>query len=128
MVYLVDIKSYGVLAEVCRLTANAALQRGDAAHVATSDNRELIERWIDEGKRFVEKALGRYSKGNMKYSMPYEWPNRSEEVNGMAELFLVNYALAKWFELWAEGPRYVEAANVALESIRGILNRREKPI
>ena len=73
-VYLWGMKQYrintgNVAEEVYRLTANAAVQRGDAQAVATKDNEDLINVFIEDGKKLLEKALGRYSTGNLGYSM-----------------------------------------------------------
>ena len=131
--YLWDMKQYmittdDIATEVYRLTANAAVQRGDAQAVATEDNEDLINIFIEDGKKLLEKALGRYSTGELGYSMPENWKDRSEDINGHAYVFLKNYALAKWYELNGTGERFVNAANEALECIVLILNKREKPI
>lgn len=131
--YLWDMKQYtittdDIATEVYRLTANAAVQRGDAQAVATEDNEDLINVFIEDGKKLLEKALGRYSTGNLGYSMPESWEDRREDINGHAYVFLKNYALAKWYELNGTGERFVNAANEALECIVLILNKREKPI
>lgn len=117
-----------IATEVYRLTANAAVQRGDAQAVATKDNEDLINVFIEDGKKLLEKALGRYSTGNLGYSMPENWNDRSEDINGHADTFLKNYVLSKWYELNGTGERFVNAANEALECIVAILNKREKPI
>ena len=113
---------------VYRLTANAAVQRGDAQAVATEDNGDLINVFIEDGKKLLEKALGRYSTGDLGYSMPENWKDRSEDINGHADTFLKNYVLAKWYELNGTGERYIAMANEALECIVSILEKRTKPL
>lgn len=122
------INTGNVAEEVYRLTANAAVQRGDAQAVATEDNGDLINVFIEDGKKLLEKALGRYSTGELGYSMPENWKDRSKDVNGHAGTFLKNYVLSKWYELNGTGERFIAMANEALECIVLILNKREKPI
>ena len=131
--YLWGMKQYtittgDIATEVYRLTANAAVQRGDAQAVATGDNKDLIDVFIKDGELLLEKALGRYSTGELGYSMPENWKDRSKDINDHADTFLKNYALAKWYELNGTGERFIAMANEALECIVSILNKREKPI
>lgn len=122
------IETGDVATEVYRLTANAAVQRGDAQAVATEDNGDLINVFIEDGKKLLEKALGRYSTGGLGYSMPENWTDRSEDINGHADTFLKNYVLSKWYELNGTGERFTAMANEALECIVSILEKRTKPL
>ena len=117
-----------IATEVYRLTANAAVQRGDAQAVATEDNMDLINVFIEDGKKLLEKALGRYSTGDLGYSMPENWMDRREDINGHADTFLKNYVLSKWYELNGTGERFIAMANEALECIVSILEKRTKPL
>lgn len=117
-----------VLKEVYQLTANAAVQRGDAQAVATVDDIDMLNVFIEDGKKLLEKALGRYSTGKLGYSMPENWKDRSVDINDHAHVFLKNYVLSKWYELNGTGERFIAMANEALECIVLILNKREKPI
>lgn len=126
--YSITVEDNNIHTEVYRITANAAQQRGDAQNVATEDNADLVDKFIFDGKKLLEKALGRYSTGGLNFSMPENWPDRTADVNGNAEVFLKNYALAKWFELNGTGERFLAMANEALEIIATILNKRDKPI
>jgi hypothetical protein len=123
----VNITEDNVLTGVCRLTANAAVQRGDAQHVATVDEIDMLKQFISEGKGLIKKALGRYSTEELGYSMPKEWPDRSEEITKLAEVFLTNYTIAKWYELNGTGDRFLNVANEALEEIGILLGKRNKP-
>ena len=129
--YEVSITEELVLKGVYQLTANAAVQRGDAQHVATVDNKNMLLQFLGEGKKSLEKAFGRYSVGvvgdKFYYSMPGEWPDRSAEVNSLSEIFLMNYAIAKWYELHGTGDRFLSAANEALNEIIVMLGKRNKP-
>lgn len=122
------IETGDIATEVYRLTANAAVQRGDAQAVATEDNGDLINVFIEDGKKLLEKALGRYSTGDLGYSMPENWMDRSEDINGHADAFLKNYVLSKWYELNGTGERFTAMANEALECIVSILEKRTKPL
>lgn len=126
--FFIEIDDNDVLKKVYRLTANAAVQRGDAQAVATEDNIDMLNVFIEDGKKLLEKALGRYSTGGLGYSMPENWKDRSEDINGHADTFLKNYVLSKWYELNGTGERFIAMANEALECIVLILNKREKPI
>ncbi len=114
--------------KVYRLTANAAVQRGDAKAVATEDNKDMLQQFATEGFKLMERAFGRYYKGEMKYSMPENWPNMKKEINEQVETGLVNYILAKWYELNGAGDKYMAAFSEVLTNIANILNKREKPI
>ncbi len=126
--FFIEIDDNDVLEKVYQLTANAAVQRGDAQAVATEDNIDMLNVFIEDGKKLLEKALGRYSTGGLGYSMPENWKDRSEDINGHADTFLKNYVLSKWYELNGTGERFIAMANEALECIVLILNKREKPI
>lgn len=126
--YDIGTSEDNILANVYRLTANAAQQRGDAVHVATADNKDMLKQYMEEGEVLLEKAFGRYTAGSRKYSMPENWPDRSAEITDLAETFLTNYAIAKWYELNGTGERFIEVANAALVQIAEELNKRSKPI
>lgn len=120
--------SDSVLESVYRLTANAAVQRGDAQAVATEDNKDMLQQFEDEGLKLIERAFGRYYTGTMKYSMPENWPNMREDINEQVETGLVNYILAKWYELNGTGDKYMAVFSEVLTNIANILNKREKPL
>ena len=117
-----------ILTKVYRLTANAAVQRGDALRVATEDNKDMLQQFMTEGLKLIERAFGRYYTGTMKYSMPENWPNMREDINEQVETGLVNYILAKWYELNGTGDKYMAVFSEVLTNIANILNKREKPI
>jgi hypothetical protein len=120
--------SDSVLESVYRLTANAAVQRGDAQAVATEDNKDMLQQFKDEGFKLLEMVFGRYYVGNGRYSMPENWPNMREDINEQVETGLVNYILAKWYELNGAGDKYMAVFSEVLTNIANILNKREKPI
>ena len=124
----VNISDDVVLMGVYRLTANAAVQRGDAQHVASVDNEDMLSQFLGEGKRVLAKSFGRYSAGGLGYSMPDEWPDRSADIDSLAGVFLTNYVIAKWFELNGTGDRFLNVANETLSEIVVILSQRKKPI
>ena len=117
-----------VYESVYRLTANAAVQRGDAQAVATEDNKDMLQQFEDEGFKLLERAFGRYYVGDGKYSMPENWPAMGEEINELVETGLINYILAKWYELNGVGDKYMAVFSEVLTNIANILNKREKPI
>lgn len=123
----INISDDVVLKGVYRLTANAAVQRGDAQHVASVDNEGMLLQFMGEGKRVLAKSFGRYSAGELRYSMPDEWPDRSADVNALAVVVLTNYVIAKWYELNGTGDRFLNVANEALNEIVTILGKRVKP-
>lgn len=117
-----------VFESVYRLTANAAVQRGDAQAVATEDNEDMLQQFKDEGFKLLEMAFGRYYVGDGRYSMPSNWPNLSTYINTLAEKAIANYILAKWYELNGAGDKYMAVFSEVLTNIANILNKREKPI
>ena len=117
-----------VYESVYRLTANAAVQRGDAQAVATEDNKDMLQQFKDEGFELLEMAFGRYYVGDGKYSMPSNWPNLSADIDALAEKAIANYILAKWYELNGVGDKYMAVFSEVLTNIANILNKREKPI
>ena len=125
--YTIDIEDT-IYNKVYRLTANAAVQRGDALAVATEDNKDLLQQFMTEGFKLIERAFGRYYQGEMKYSMPENWPNLKKEIDEQVETGLVNYILAKWYELNGAGEKYMAVFSEVLTNIANILNQREKPI
>jgi hypothetical protein len=115
-----------VFESVYRLTANAAVQRGDAQAVATEDNKDMLQQFKDEGFKLLEKAFGRYYAGDGKYSMPSNWPNLSTDINTLAEKAMTNYILAKWYELNGAGESFHKVVNETLDIIALILGKRKK--
>lgn len=117
--YKVKIVEEDILDAVYNITANAAAQRGDAAHVATEDNKEILQEFLTEGKEVVSAALGRYGNG-LEYSMPANW-DFEDEVNKRVNAFLVDYVLTSWMGLTAE-------VTMPVLELTSILNKRNKPI
>ena len=115
----VKISEEDVYSAVYNITANAAVQRGDAAHVATEDNRDILAEFLAEGEEKVAAALGRYGNG-LKYSMPDNWDYK-DEIDKRVNAFVVDYVLASWMGLVAQTEKPV------LE-LMTILNKRNKPI
>jgi hypothetical protein len=115
-----------VFESVYRLTANAAVQRGDAQAVATEDNKDMLQQFKDEGFKLLEKAFGRYYVGGGKYSMPSNWPDLSTDINTLAEKAITNYILAKWYELNGAGESFHKIVNETIDIIALILGKRVK--
>lgn len=115
-----------VFESVYRLTANAAVQRGDAQAVATEDNKDMLQQFKDEGFKLLEKAFGRYYVGDGKYSMPSNWPNLSADINALAEKAVTNFILAKWYELNGAGESFHKIVNETFDIIALILGKRIK--
>ena len=126
----VTIDRESVLAGVQMITANAAAQRGDALHVATDDNGELLEGFYDEVLRELIALLSKYAKegDGLVFSLPDNWdaeltPTLSKGVND-AVLFGV---LAKWYSLAGESI-YGSMFEGSIEEIVEVLNKRVKPV
>lgn len=117
--YKIQIVDDDIFDVVYNITANAALQRGDAAHVATEDQRKILVEFLTEGKEVVSAALGRYGNG-LNYSMPDNWDYK-DEIDKRVNAFLVDYVLTSWMGLVAQ----VEKPILELMSI---LNKRNKPL
>ena len=124
--YEVNIVEKDIFDAVYRLTANAAVQRGDALAVATEDNKDMLQQFMAEGLKLIERAFGRYYTGTMKYSMPDNWPDMREDINEQVETGLVNYILAKWYELNGTGESFHKIVNETLGIIALILGKRVK--
>lgn len=110
-----------VFADVYRMTANAAKSRGDDKFVATEDDIDLLKQFETEGKVILDRALGRYGIGSLKYSVPENW-DFSEEVNDLASVFMAEYLVARWMALGGN-----EVALPVID-LMPILNKRKKPI
>lgn len=128
--------SYNTVAtEVYRLTANAARERGEQLHIATEDNELMVYRFIEEGGNALANAFGRYLEEAMiattsmtiDYAMPTGW-KWNEEVKEAAEMFLTNYAIAKWYEMAGTGERFLKAADAAIVCVKNLLDKRIKPV
>lgn len=117
--YEVNIVEGDIFDAVYNITANAAAQRGDAAHVATEDNKIILEEFLEEGKVVVAAALGRYGNG-LKYSMPDNWDYK-KEVDEKVQAFLVDYVVARWMGLTAQ-------VEMPVLDLMSILNKRNKPL
>ena len=117
--YKIQIVEDDIFDTVYNITANSAVQRGDAAHVATEDNKKILQEFLSEGKEVVSAALGRYGNG-LDYSMPDNWDYR-DEIDKRVNAFLVDYVLTSWMGLVAQVEKPV------LE-LKQILNKRNKPI
>lgn len=124
--YEINIEPEKVMEEVYRWTANAAVQRGDANAVATSDNKTLLEKFLDDAKMMLADALGRYSTGGLKYTVPEHWGGTTEDVNKWAMMFAKNYCTAKWYELNGTGERFLEMAQMAINALTTELRKRKK--
>lgn len=125
-----DIRS-----QVYRLTANAAMERGDAVHVATEDNEDIIERFVVAALPVLRGAFGRYEakvflSGDVEVivNMPDNWNGSVDELRDLCRDFLVNMAVAGWFGLSGSGENFVSAANVALSGIGLLMEKRLKPV
>ena len=118
--YEVKIEKEKIYKAVYNITANAAQQRGDALHVATEDNINILEEFLEEGRAVVAAALGKYGNGGVKYSMPASWDFK-EEVDEKAHAFLVGYIVARWMGLTAQ-------VEIPVLELMSILNKRNKPI
>ena len=131
--YKVNIVEEDIFDAVYNITANAAAQRADALHVATEDNKRILVQFLENGKRVVEAALGRYGCGIeysvvdgveqpsvLKYRMPASW-DFEDEVNERVNKFLVDYIVASWMGLAAE-------VTMPVPELMSILNKRKKPI
>lgn len=117
--YKIQIVEDDIFDTVYNITANAAVQRGDAAHVATEDNKGILQEFLEKGKALVSAALGRYGNG-LEYSMPANW-DFEDEVNKRVNSFLVDYVLTSWMGLTAE-------VTMPVLELTSILNKRNKPI
>lgn len=124
--YSIGIREDSLYNKVYRLTANAAVQRGDAQAVATEDNKEMLQQFMTEGFKLMERAFGRYYQGKKEYSMPENWPDLKEEIDEQVETGLVNYILAKWYELNGAGEKYMAVFSEVLANIVLILSKRNK--
>lgn len=117
--YEVKIVEEDIFDAVYNITANAAAQRGDAAHVATEDNKGILQEFLEKGKALVSAALGRYGNG-LEYSMPANW-DFEDEINNRVNTFLIDYVLTSWMGLTAE-------VTMPVIELMSILNKRKKPL
>lgn len=117
-----------VLTEVMRISANAALQRGDAAHVATEDNEELLGAFFEEVKAEVVLLLSKYINSDLAFSMPENWDFSLEKtLKAIVKSVLVYGVLAKWYALSGDSV-YGDMFSSTIEEILSILRKRVKPV
>lgn len=131
-----------ICANVYMVTANAAQQSGGVVNAATVDNTGIVASLVAEGVAEVCKAFGRYfcsvrtvyengellnnpaiiSK-DITYSTPANWLENEAGLMDCVELFLTNYAVARWYNLaQKEFP-----AKADYDEIINILSKRNKP-
>lgn len=132
--FTINIAITEIANAVYRLTANAEKERGDDAHIATADNEDLISGFVVDGVHLLNDAVEFYGSAqksgenvSIVVDMPTNWPNEGEILKDTARVFLENYAVARWFELSGTADRFNNAANVALERLAKILEKRTKP-
>lgn len=130
----ISITKSSVAEAVYRLTANAESERGDNAHVATSDNEGIVFAFVDDAAVLLDEAVERYGRcdvegGNVVVSidMPSNWGGDESVMTNAARVYLENYAVARWFELSGTAERFNNAAEVALMRVKQILDKRTKP-
>lgn len=134
--FSITIAYADIAAEVYRLTANAAMERGDGLHSATEDNAEVVNGFISDGGKFVRKAFGRYMKNfssengfSVDYSMPDNWKEAETEIKELCIQALVYYSAAKWLGLsGGDGGAFLTVMSSALELLETVLDKRKKPI
>lgn len=134
--YSISVGINDIATEVYRVTANAAVERGDAAHVATEDNEGMVERFVIAALPVLRGAIGRYDArveyagGNVEVdiTLPDNWRGTAEELKAACMEYLIHMAVAGWYELAGTADRNINAANVALSGLGIILDRRTKPV
>lgn len=127
MVFSIDIVLGNVLAEVKRISANAALQRGDAAHVATDDNDTLLEKFFAQVQNEMVASI-KYAKKPTEFEVPANWDSSlKDSVQERVNDALIYGVLAHWYSLSAESV-YSQMFAGCIEEINVLLNRRVKPV
>lgn len=126
----VSIDKGAVLDDVKRLSANAAQQRGDALHVATEDNREVLDVFYTEVENEIVLLLPKYAKGGdmgISFDVPENWDSGLEEgLKRRVKDALLFGVLAKWYGLAGESV-YTDMFVGVMNEIAGVLNKRVKP-
>lgn len=130
----ISIQKAMVAGAVYRLTANAEVERNDNAHVATDDNRSFVFAVIDDATHLLSDAVMRYGYAtataddvNIVIYMPANWGGEVGALENAIRVFVENYAIAKWFELSGSAENYNLAQVAALQSVKNILEKRNKP-
>lgn len=116
------------------MTANAERERGDDAHVATSDNESIVHAFIADAAVLLDEAVERYGSCSaeginvdVSISMPGNWDGDETTLANAARVYLENYAVARWFELSGTAERFNNAAGMALARVKKLLDKRRKP-
>ena len=120
------MKSYKIefpddlLTRIYRMTANAAMLRGDGKFSATEDDVDILNQFKKDGEVILNNALGKYGLGALEYSMPGNW-NYAKEINDLASAFMVEYITTRWMALGGN-----EVAQPVID-LMPILGKRVKP-
>lgn len=119
---------------VYRLTANAEMERGDEAHIATEDNAAVVMGFVDDAAHLLSDVVSFYgdaiTDGDsvvVTLNMPSHWGGNTDVATDAIRVFLENYTIARWFELSGTADRFNNAASAALVALKKVLDKRLKP-
>jgi hypothetical protein len=130
----ITIKKEDIAEAVYRLTANAEMERGDEAHIATEDNSAVVMGFINDAAHLLSDMVNVYGYAIandenvvVSLNMPSHWGGKIEVAQDAARVFLENYAIGRWFELSGTADRFNNAASAALVTLKKVLDNRLKP-
>lgn len=125
----VSIDKGAVLDDVKRLSANAAQQRGDALHVATDDDAEVLDRFFERVEDEIVMFFAPYAKDGLVFCMPESWDDALTESlkRGLKNAF-VSGVLSKWYLLAGVDSVYLGMFAGSMEDIKRLLDSRKKPL
>lgn len=129
----VKIAYTDVATAVMMVTANAAQQRGDAAHIATEDNDSLLKLMFAEVGCEVSALLSKYASSTIttdadfSFSLAENWDDALEDAlkRRLKDVFVYG-VLARWYTLSGDSV-YGAMFQGGIDEIVKMVNKRVKP-
>ena len=135
----IEITKGDVLAEVSKTTAYEGAHAGAFDNTfAKPEDKEMLERYWNEGVAFITDALKRYAVSVLNNATGYKAAlfmpsnydsNMTAPMNQAAFDYLCNFMVGKWLEMLSsdKAASYANAATAQLAEMRSLLLHRVAP-